>query len=365
MGGFVIRWCNPIIDKEMLDAATNALTNEKLIMGESVFKFEEEFAAYCGTTHAISVSSGTNALFFTFLALGIKEKKIGTTASSFIASSNSIVQAEGEPLFFDINQEYTIDTGKLASHAGQMGGILPVHLYGHPCRMDEISEYAQKRGIPVVEDACQAHGAIYNGRRAGSLGTAGCFSFYSTKNMTVGGDGGMITTNDDGLAKTIEKYRNCGRKTFYEHDVIGYTSRLNSVNAAIGRVQLRRLDSWNEKRRELAKEYFRHLSNAIFSLPPQETADVKPAFHLFSIMHPKRDQLKEFLKQRGIETGTNYPISLPLQPVYSYLRHKKGDFPRSEELSDQVLCLPMHVNLSSHDVKAVCDAILEFGEKNG
>ena len=277
----MIHWCNPIIDQEMADAASHALLNEKLIMGESVFKFEEEFAKYCGVKHAISVSSGTNALFFTFLALGIKGKRIGTTASSFIASANSIVQAGGKPVFYEINDDYTLDPSALPAN-GSLSGLLPVHLYGHPCRMDEIMEYADRLGIPVVEDACQAHGAIYKGNRCGAIGTAGCFSFYSTKNMTVGGDGGMITTNDDRLAAEIEKLRNCGRKTFYEHDVIGYTSRLNTANAAIGRIQLRRLDFWNEKRRELAGEYFKHLEGAGIGLPPGNTgceACIPPVLH--------------------------------------------------------------------------------------
>ncbi|MFA4982708.1 MAG: DegT/DnrJ/EryC1/StrS family aminotransferase [Candidatus Micrarchaeia archaeon] len=348
------------MDKEMADAAAYSLLNEKLIMGESVFKFEEEFARYCGTSHAISVSSGTNALFFTFLALGIRGKSIGTTASSFIASANSIVQAGGKPAFYDINGDYTLEPENLPKD-GSLSGLLPVHLYGHPCRMDEIAEYAQKRGIPVVEDACQAHGAVYRGKRCGSIGTAGCFSFYSTKNLTVGGDGGMITTNDDKLASEIEKLRNCGRKTFYEHDVIGYTSRLNTANAAIGRIQLKRLDAWNGKRRSLAAQYFRSLEGLGIGLPPKETADVKPAFHLFSIKHKERGALQAYLKGRGIETGTNYPVSLPLQPVYrEMLGHKEGDFPKSEELSAQVLCLPMHVNLTEADVKEVCDAIAEF-----
>jgi perosamine synthetase len=361
----MIRWCNPVIDKEMVDAASDALLNEKLIMGESVFKFEEEFAKYCGVKHAISVSSGTNALFFTLLSLGVKGKKYATPASSFIASSNSIVQAGGTPLFLDINSEHTIDAGLVQKSAGSIDGILPVHLYGHPCLMAEIMEVAESKGIPVVEDACQAHGATYRGKKCGGIGTAGCFSFYSTKNLTVGGDGGMITTNDDKLAAAIEKLRNCGRKTFYEHDVIGYTSRLNTANAAIGRVQLRRLDSWNAKRRQLASKYFSLLGGMDgIGLPPRETAEVKPAFHLFSIKHKERDALKEFLKQKGIETGTNYPVSLPLQPVYvEMLGHKPGDFPSSESLSAQVLCLPMHTLLTDENVKEVCDTIGEFCSK--
>lgn len=358
----MIRWCSPVMDKEMVDAASHSLLNEKLIMGESVFKFEEEFAAYCGVDRAISVSSGTNALFFVLHVLNSNGRQIATPASSFIASPNSIVHARGKPMFFDINDEYTLDGSLLSKSSGKIDGVLPVHLYGHPCRMDELEEFAQKKGIPLVEDACQAHGASYKGKKCGSFGTAGCFSFYSTKNLTVGGDGGMITTNDAKLASDIEKLRNCGRKTFYEHDVIGYTSRLNSANAAIGRVQLKRLDEWNAKRRELAKQYFGLLKDCPqVGLPPGETADVKPAFHLFSITHRKRDALKEFLKQKGIETGTNYPVSLPLQPVYAeMLGHKKGDFPKSELLSDTVLCLPMHVNLAPADVKEVCAAIIEF-----
>ena len=358
-----IRWCSPVMDQEMIDAASASLRDEKLIMGESVSKFEEEFARYCGVKHAISVSSGTNALFFVFLALGINARKVATQASSFIASSNSIVQAGGSPVFMDVNAEYTLDPEKLAECTTTLAGVLPVHLYGHPCMMDEIMETAEKRGIPVVEDACQAHGATYKGKKCGSIGAAGCFSFYSTKNMTVGGDGGMITTNDDKLAEAIEKYRNCGRKTFYEHDVLGYTSRLNTANAAIGRVQLRHLDEWNAIRRTLAKEYFKHLEHAPqVVLPPRETADVKPAFHLFSIKHAKRDSLREYLKSQGIETGMNYPVSLPLQPVYANLGHKAGDFPQSESLSQGVICLPMHVKLSNDDVRSVCDAIIKFEE---
>lgn len=374
-----VRWCNPIMDQEMIDAAATSLRDEKLIMGESVLKFEEEFAHYCGVKHAISVSSGTNALFFTLLSLGANGKKYATAASSFIASSNSIVQAGGTPVFFDVNAEYTLSPERLEAPilncscatpeectCAHLDGILPVHLYGHPCKMDEIMEIAEKRGIPVVEDACQAHGATYKGKKCGSIGTAGCFSFYSTKNMTVGGDGGMITTNDDKLAASIEKYRNCGRKTFYEHDVVGYTSRLNTANAAIGRVQLRHLDEWNEKRRQLAGEYFKCLENALqVTLPPRETADVKPAFHLFSIKHAQRDAFRDYLKNQGIETGMNYPVSLPLQPVYANLGHKVGDFPQSESLSKGVVCLPMHTKLTNEDVHLVCNAIMEFEEGMG
>jgi len=232
--------------------------------------------------------------------------------------------------------------------------------------MDELLEFSERKGIPIIEDACQAHGAEFSGRRCGSFGAAGCFSFYSTKNLTVGGDGGMVTTNDSKLASEIEKLRNCGRKSFYEHDAIGYTSRLNTANAAIGRVQLRRLDGWNEKRREIANLYFKGLAGTSVALPPKGDGKAMPVFHLFSIRHGKRDAMREFLKQKGVETGMNYPVSLHLQPVYAGMfGYAPGTFPNSEALSSGVLCLPMHVNLRAEDVKFVCDSIVEFEAKHG
>ena len=232
----------------MSDVAIEALQNEKFVMGESVFKFEEEFAKFCGVKRAVSTSSGTFALQLSLQALGISSNdQVWITPMSFIATANSAYLAGATPLFADINPKtFTLDPLKAKERlSDKVKAILPVHLYGYPADMDSILELAENR--VVVEDCCQAHGAKYRNKRVGSLGAVGCFSFYSAKNMTVGGDGGMAVTNDEQLANRIAKLRDCGRISHYEHDMIGLTARLNTVNAAIGRVQLRRLEGWNEK----------------------------------------------------------------------------------------------------------------------
>jgi dTDP-4-amino-4,6-dideoxygalactose transaminase len=240
----------PIMTEKMIEAASNALRNERLTMGESMIRFEEDFARMCGVKHAVSVNSGTAAIQLSLLAAGVKAGDVVTTSSmSFVATTNAYVAFGGVPAFADVLEgEYTLDPEKIAL-GPEVKAIVPVHLYGHPSRMDEIVDLARDKGVLVVEDACQAHGAKYKGRRAGALGDIGCFSFYPTKNMHVGGDGGMVTTDDADVAEMVKKLRHCGRKGQYEHDVIGYTARLNSANAAVGIEQLKSLDAWNERRR--------------------------------------------------------------------------------------------------------------------
>ncbi len=246
----------PVMTEKMIEAAANALRNERLTLGESVYKFEEAFARMCGTKHAIALSSGTAALQLALQAADVKcGDKVLTSAMSFVATSNSFVAFGGEPVFTDVDYgDFNLDPAKLKLDKGTKA-IIPVHLYGYPARMDEINEVAAKHGAVVVEDACQAHGAKYKGKRAGALGLMGCFSFYPTKNMHVGGDGGMVTTNDQKLADLVKRLRHCGRKGQYEHDLIGTTARLNSANAAVGIEQLKMLPQWNEKRRAVAAKY--------------------------------------------------------------------------------------------------------------
>lgn len=354
----------PVMTKEMIETSAHALSNEKLVLGESVHKFEEAFAHHIGTTHAISVSSGTNALQMTLEALGVRGKEVITTPLSFIATANVIVQAGAMPLFCDARvDDNNIDPELLAKKVGgRTAGILPVHLFGHPCRMKEIEEISEDRGLHLVEDACQAHGALYHGRRTGSFGNAGCFSFYPTKNMTVGGDGGMITTNDQDLARRIAKLRDCGRTSRYVHDVIGYTSRLNSCNAAIGLVQLRHLEEWNERRRDIAKEYRDLLQDVEeVSLPPMGDDQVRPVFHLYAIHCQRRDGLAQHLQDQGIECGVHYPIPIHLQPVYQELYgYRGGEYPVSEALSKELLSLPIFPTLTHDQVRRVSEAVRAF-----
>ena len=355
----------PVFDEEMEAAALNALRHERFVLGEDVFKFEEEFARYVGSKFAVSTSSGTNALQIALLALGVGNgDEVVTSAYSFIASANAVLHAGASPVFADINaKDFNVDPEKVKRKVTKRTkALLPVHLYGYPCKMREIAGIAEDHGLKVVEDACQAHGAEYAGRKAGAIGDVGCFSFYPSKNMTVCGDGGMIVTNDEAVAKLAAKLRDCGRKSQYEHDVVGYTSRLNTVNAAIGRVQLRRLDEWNKKRVQVAAMYGKLLLDVEdVDCPPKGDSKVKPVYHLYVIKARRRDELRDYLQAKGVSCGVHYPLPIPLQPVYKQLyKFKAGEYPVSERISKECLSLPMYPGISKGNVEYVCGCIREF-----
>jgi perosamine synthetase len=356
--------CKPVVTEEMIEAATEALRNERFVLGESVFKFEEAFADYVGTEHAVSVSSGTAALTLTLIAMGIKGNEILTTPLSFVATATSIVHAGGTPRFTDVQEDdFLIDPTDIVSRLTEKTrGIMPVHLFGHPCEMDAIWDIASERGLMVVEDAAQAHGAKYKNRRTGSLGNAGCFSFYSTKNMTVGGDGGMVTTDDERLAEDIRKLRHCGRVSQYVHDVFGFTSRLNSANAAFGLVQLKYLDEWNERRRAIASRYTDILRQTErVETPPVPSKELTSVFHLYAIRAEYRDGLAHHLTTHGVECGIHYPVPIHLQPVYREVYgYKEGEFPVSESLTGKLLSLPMFPEMTDEEVDYVCECIEDF-----
>ena len=357
----------PIIDEEMLEAGLSALRNERLVMGESVHKFEEEFARYCGTRYAISTGSGTSALQIALQSIGVKnDDEVLTTPFSFFATSNAIIHAGAQPRFADVETSgFNLDPEKTSEKITSKTRIIePVHIYGEPARMDEFLDLAEDRDIGIVEDACQAHGAEYAGRKVGSLGTAGCFSFYSSKNMTVGGDGGMITTNNEEVADAARSFRDCGRASRYEMSRVGFTSRLNTVNAAIGRVQLRRLDKWNSRRRGLANLYRRELGGVSgVTLPPAEGAKETPVYHLFVIRSQHRDRIMKHLEENGIESAIHYPIPIHLQAHY---RHEygfsEGSFPVSERLAQEVVSLPMHPMLTEQEVHQVSEIVREAAQ---
>ncbi len=356
--------CRPTVTEEMVEAALEALRNERLVLGESVFKFEEAFAHYTGTDHAVSVGSGTAALTLTCIAMGMKGREVITTPLSFVATATGMVHAGAVPRFVDVGErDYLIDPHEIQKRTTDWTkGIMPVHLFGRPCDMKAIGEIAAEKGLLIIEDAAQAHGAEFNGRKVGSLADAGCFSFYSTKNMTVGGDGGMVTTDDERLAEEIRKLRHCGRVSQYTHDVFGYTSRLNTANAAFGLVQLKYLDEWNERRREIAARYtdrLRHLDEVTPPLGP--TREVRPVFHLYVAVVERRDALAEHMRSQGVEVGVHYPVPIHLQPIYvSEYGHQPGDFPVSEALSSRLLSLPIFPTLTDQEVDYVCEAIENF-----
>jgi dTDP-4-amino-4,6-dideoxygalactose transaminase len=350
----------------MRQAAIDALDNEFYILGESVEKFEEAFATYIGTKHAVSVSSGTNAIQMTLQGLGIgRGDEVLTSPSSFVASANAVIHAGGTPTFADVGADANLDPVEVVNAiSGKTKAMLPVHLYGRPAAMDELNSIGAEHGIPVIEDACQAHGATYKGKMAGNLGHAACFSFYTTKNLYVGGDGGMVTTNDEELVETIKSLRNSGRAPGqqYEHTTIGHTSRLNTVQAAIGLAGLKELPAWLDRRRAIANTYRKRLANANVELPPVD-GDVHSAYHLFAIGTLHRDALQAHLKSAGIGSGLHYPIPIHQQPAYiDIYGDRTGQFPQAEAHAETTLSLPMHPGLSDEQVGQVCDAITTFLE---
>jgi perosamine synthetase len=355
----------PVFDEEMKNAAIISLQNEKFVMGESVFKFEEEFAKFCGVKRAVSTSSGTFALQLALQALDVTANdQVVTTPFSFIATANAAYTAGATPIFSDVNtQTFNINPDLIRHKLNRNSKVvMPVHLYGNPAEMEPIVEAARGAGCATVEDCCQAHGAEYQGKKVGSIGDVGCFSFYSAKNMTVGGDGGMAITNNEEIADKIAKLRDCGRISHYEHDSIGLTARLNTVNAAIGRVQLRRLNEWNRKRREVAQQYNKLLSNVEnLILPPNRNGSANPVYHLYVVRTERRDELKSYLEKNGIQCGIHYPLPIHLQPIYKKIyNYKEGDFPASELVSKQVLSLPMFPDLEKEDIEKVSEKIHEF-----
>jgi perosamine synthetase len=353
----------PVMTEQMIEAAANALRNERLTLGESVNKFEDAFAKMCGVKHAVALSSGTAALQLGLQAAGVKAgDKVLAPAMSFVATTNAFVIFGGEPVFTDVDaNDFNLDPAKLVFEKGTKA-VVPVHLYGHPARMDEIKEDAAKHGAVVVEDACQAHGARYKGRRAGALGLMGCFSFYPTKNMHVGGDGGMLTTDDDRIADLVKRLRHCGRRGQYEHDLIGHTARLNSANAAVGIEQLKMLEQWNEKRRAVAAKYDSLLEGiGDLRLPPRPSKDFEPVYHQYAILTKGRNDLKKHLESKNVGVGVHYDIPIHLQPVYKDMYgYREGMLPVTERLCKEVLTLPMFVDITDEQVNYVVECIREF-----
>lgn len=352
----------PVLNREMKQSAVNALYNEHMVGGESVVKFEEEFAKYTGSDYAVSTNSGSSALLLAFNAIGTKQgEKIVAPSATFIATVNGACLQGARPLFCEIGSNYVIllEHLKKILDSNTIKCVIPVHLYGHPCDMPAIKELVKDKKTLIIEDAAQAHGAQIGKKRVGSFGDAAIFSFYPSKNMTVGGDGGMLTTNSKKISESVSKMRDVGRKTKYSHDKIGYTLRLNSVNAAIGRVQLRYLESWNEKRRKIATTYSNQLKHiAEMILPPSDNKTTKSVYHMFVIRSKKRNLLGTWLAKNGISTGIHYPIPAHRQPAYSKI--SKISLPFTDEWSKTVISIPMHVNLNPTDQKFIISMIEKF-----
>ena len=335
---------------EMEEAAIQALRNESFVGGESVTKFEEEFARYTGTKYAASVNSGNSALQISLMALGIGDgSKVITPTNSFIASANCIRMTNAEPILTDVDlKDGGIDLSKCKD---KVNAIIPVHIYGNPCNFDSVKLFSEEQNIPIIEDACQAHGAEYKGKKVGSLGDVGCFSFYPTKNMTVGGDGGMATTDNEETALKIKSIRDNGRKTKNEFDKLGFTMRLNTVNAAIGRIQLKHLDEKTTRRREIVSIYRKNLSQDCI-LP--ENKDGKSVYHQIVIKHEKRNEIRKELADNEIGSAIYYETPIHKQAIYEEFRYK---LPNSEKFSKEIMSLPSYPQLTDEQALEICEHV--------
>lgn len=352
------------LEKEINTAIQTVLTNSKFILGQVGELFEQEFAKYCGTKHAIGVNSGTDAIALSLRALGVKQgDEIITVPNTAIPTVSAIRMTGAKPVFVDINEDTQLMNPELLEEkiSIRTAGIIPVHLFGQCCDMDKINSIAQKKGLFVLEDACQAHGAEYKTKKAGSTGIAGCFSFYPSKNLGAYGDGGMITTNSEELARKLKMLRNYGQPQRYICDIEGINSRLDEIQAAILLAKLPHLDDWNEKRREHAQTYRTAIKTDKIILPTE--ADYgKHNYHLFVIKSKERDQLKQTLLEQGIGTEIHYPIPLYLQKGYEFLGIKKGECPVAEKTMKEILSLPIYPELKKEEIQYTANKINEFYE---
>lgn len=359
----------PYVDQEMKERVLEVIDSGQYILGKNCKEFEKEFAAFIGTRHAVLTSSGTSAIFLCLQALGVGPGD-GVLVPSLTAfpTVEPVFHVGARPIFVDIDESYCMDpdhVGRLLEEGlpgVRLRGIIPVHLYGHPASLDRIAAHAEKHGLFVLEDCCQAHGARYRGRRVGSLGVAGCFSFYPSKNLTVFGDGGILVSDDDGIAERARMLRDHGRKGKYEHELVGYNLRFNEIQAAVGRLQLRRLDQFNEARRRIARWYEEGLAGLPILLPKR--ADwAEPVYHLFVVQVPDREKLSAHLKERGIQTGVHYPIPNHKAPAVEKTLGPQARLEKTEAAVRRILSLPIYPELGKEEVDTVCAAIRDFFEK--
>ena len=369
----------PIVDlkaqyqaiKDEADIAIQRVLQEgRFILGPEVQAFEEEIASYCGTKFAVGVASGTDALKLALLACGTGDgDEVITTPFTFVATVETIIQCGAVPVFADIDpRTYNLDAEKIeAKITPKTKVILPVHLYGQAADMDQVTKLAQKYNLRVIEDCAQALGAKYKGSKVSSIGDAGCLSFFPSKNLGAYGDGGMVVTNESGIAETVDLLRKHGANTSYHYLLPGFNSRLDTLQAAILKVKLKRLDSWNELRRDKAALYKQLLREIDGIEPPFVEKFGQPSFNYYTIRvrdsKLNRNQLREYLISRDIHTMVYYPLSLHLQEAYEALGYKPGDFPESEQAQEEVLSLPMYPELSQEQIREVVAVIKEFVDK--
>ncbi len=352
------------IRAEVDAAVARVLESTQFIKGEECTLLEQEFAAYCGAGHACGVANGTDALILALRAYGVGAgDEVVTVANTFIATGEAILLNGAKPVFVDVDPDtFTLDPSVLEKAiTPKTRVILPVHLYGHPADMEPILAVAKRHGLPVLEDAAQAHGAEIDGRRAGNLGHAACFSFYPGKNLGAYGDAGMVISNDKEFLVRVRQIANHGGgSNKYDNVVLGTNSRLDTLQAAILRVKLRHLDTWNRERQERAVAYSAALSGIPGLMLPRERQGARSAWHLYTVRTPDRDALASRLKEKGISTAIHYPRPIHLQPAMAPAGGRSGDLPVSERLSREVLSLPLYPELPLSALTAIAAEVRSF-----
>jgi perosamine synthetase len=359
----VIPIARPQMGEEEKQQVWEAMASGALAQGPRVRAFEEQFAAYVGTAHAVATSSGTTALHLALLGHGIGPgDEVVTVPFTFIASANSIVYTGARPVFVDIDErDFTIDVAQIeAAISPRTKAIMPVSLYGQPADLPAIAEIAERHGLALIEDACQAHGASIDGRRSGSWGV-GTFSFYPTKNMTTG-EGGMLTTDDGDVAERVRLLREHGMKVRYHHDLVGYNFRMTDLAAAIGLAQLPKLDGYNARRRAIAARYDRALRGVV---TPAVRPGVTHVYHQYTIRVHRRDEFAERLRGRGVGSAIYYPIPVHRQKAFEAMGYERASFPVTDRLTEEVLSIPVHPSLSDAEVDEVIDAVNATADELG
>jgi dTDP-4-amino-4,6-dideoxygalactose transaminase len=348
--------------KNDIDAAVqHVLDTGQFVLGPEVAAFENEFAAMCAADAGIAVNSGTSALHLALLAAGVGSgDEVITVPFTFVATTAAIVYTGATPVFVDVDPvTFTIDVTQIErAITKRTKAIVPVHLYGQPADMDPILDIARRHGLSVIEDACQAHGALYKGRPVGAIGDAGCFSFYPGKNLGAYGEGGIIVTNRADLERTTRMLRDWGAEKKYHHVLKGFNYRMEGMQGAILRVKLRHLPAWTSARRDHAAAYRRLLADSPVQTP-NEAAYARHVYHVYAVRTGDRASLQRSLQAQGVSTGIHYPIPVHLQPAYADLGHGIGAFPESERAANEVLSLPMFPELTATQIEQVCSAVMQ------
>src|SRR2546425_1239665 len=349
---------------ELETAIREVMDSNAFAGGPFVAKFEQDFATYCGAADVIGVGNGTDALWLSMLALGIgAADEVITVPMTFMATAEAISYSGAKPVFVDIDERtYTLDPDLLERAINpRTKAIIPVHLFGQAANMDAILEIARRYGLPVIEDACQAHGAEYKDRKAGSMGTSGCFSVYPGKNLGALGEAGAVITNDEELANKIQMLRDHGQAKKYHHALIGWNARMDGIQGAALQVKLKYLDRANQARRANARFYDQHLAKIEEVVLPEEAEYARHVYHLYVVRVQERDRVLQAMASRGIACGIHYPIPVHLQEAYRFLGHRKGAFPVAERCAEEFLSLPMYPELTTTQMRTVVRSFARDG----